>query len=267
MLKVKLIESTPNPEKIVAAAAKLCYSQVGIDEILENLDEQKTNKFINMLMTFGHQSPIEHVSFTFAVEGISRSLTHQLVRHRVASYSQQSQRYVQLKQFEYIIPPNIEKDEGAKKIFMQSMNRIQEEYNQLVGILCKNEMEDLVKEYLGAEKLINSEDIEEKQYKILRSKAEKKAIEDARYVFPNACETKIIVTMNARELIHFFNQRCCNRAQWEIRIMAKTMLLQARKVAPILFKYAGPSCVSGSCPEGNMCCGKTLDVRKEYEVK
>ena len=267
MLVVKLIEHTPSPEKIVAAAAKLCYSQVGVDEILENLDDEKTGKFLDMLMAYGHHSPIEHVSFTFAIEGISRSLTHQLVRHRVASYSQQSQRYVKLEGFEYIIPPDIEKDQQAKKIFIESMNRVQIEYNQLVEILCKNELDNLIKEYLSNEKMISAEEIEGKQYKILKSKAEKKAIEDARYVFPNACATKIIVTMNARELIHFFNQRCCTRAQWEIRQMAKTMLMQARIVAPVLFKYAGPSCVSGPCPEGNMCCGKIMDIRKEYEMK
>lgn len=267
MLVVKLIEHTPSPEKIVAAAAKLCYSQVGVDEILENLDEEKTQKFLDMLMNYGHHSPIEHVSFTFAIEGISRSLTHQLVRHRVASYSQQSQRYVKLEQFEYVIPPNIEKNKKAKKIFVESMNRVQIEYNQLVEILCKNELDNLIKEYLNNEKFTNPEEIQGKQYIILKSKAEKKAIEDARYVFPNACETKIIVTMNARELIHFFNHRCCNRAQWEIRQMAKTMLMQARKVAPVLFKYAGPSCVNGPCPEGTMCCGKTMEVRKEYEIK
>ena len=140
MLKVKLIEHTPNPEKVVASAAKLCYSQVGVDEILENLDEEKTQKFLDMLMTYGHHSPIEHVSFTFAIEGVSRSLTHQLVRHRVASYSQQSQRYVKLQQFEYIIPPDIEKNEDTKELFMKSMKRVQEEYNQLVEILCKNEL-------------------------------------------------------------------------------------------------------------------------------
>ncbi|MGV8983516.1 FAD-dependent thymidylate synthase [Clostridium sp.] len=267
MLVVKLIEHTPNPEKVIAAAAKLCYSPVGVDEILESLDEKKTEKLLDMLMTYGHHSPIEHVSFTFAIEGISRSLTHQLVRHRVASYSQQSQRYVKLEQFEYIIPPNIEKNEDAKKIFIESMNRVQIEYNQLVEILCKNELDILIKECLSLEKLVSPEEIEKKKYITLKSKAEKKAIEDARYVFPNACETKIIVTMNARELIHFFNQRCCNRAQWEIRQMAKTMLMQARVVAPTLFKHAGPSCVSGPCPEGTMCCGKTMDIRKEYEVK
>jgi thymidylate synthase (FAD) len=267
MLKVKLIEHTPNPEKVVASAAKLCYSQVGVDEILENLDEEKTQKFLDMLMTYGHHSPIEHVSFTFAIEGVSRSLTHQLVRHRVASYSQQSQRYVRLEQFEYIIPPNIEENEKAKEIFMKSMNRVQEEYNQLVEILSTEELKNLVKEYLNDKGLVDFEGIEGKQYRIIKNKAEKKAIEDARYVFPNACETKIIATMNARELMHFFNHRCCNRAQWEIREMAKEMLMQARKVAPVLFKYAGPSCVKGPCPEGSMCCGKMLDIRREYEVK
>ena len=141
-------------------------------------------------MTYGHHSPIEHVSFTFAVEGISRSLTHQLVRHRVASYSQQSQRYVKLEQFEYIIPPDIEKNEDTKKIFIKSMNRVQEEYNQLVEILCRNELDNLIKEYLNHKKLINPEEIEEKQYIILKGKAEKKAIEDARYVFPNAVKLK-----------------------------------------------------------------------------
>ncbi|HEY8889257.1 MAG TPA: FAD-dependent thymidylate synthase [Clostridium sp.] len=267
MLKVKLIEHTPNPEKVIAAAAKLCYSAVGVDEIMENLNEKKTYKLLDMLMSYGHHSPIEHVSFTFAIEGISRSLTHQLVRHRVASYSQQSQRYVKLEQFEYIIPPNIEKDDGAKEIFIASMNRVQEDYNKLVEILCKNELTNIITEYLSTSNLKNLEEIDEKQYRMLKGKAEKKAIEDARYVFPNACETKIIVTMNARELIHFFNHRCCNRAQWEIRKMAKTMLMQARTIAPELFKYAGPSCVNGPCPEGGMSCGKMLDIRKEYETK
>ena len=102
-LKVKLIQYTKEAEKTIAAAAKLCYSAVGVDDIVSNLNEENVEKFLNMLMSYGHQSPIEHVSFTFAVEGVSRSLTHQLVRHRIASYSQQSQRYVKLNQFEYIV--------------------------------------------------------------------------------------------------------------------------------------------------------------------
>lgn len=241
-LKVKLIEHTPNPEKVIASAAKLCYSAVGIDEIEENLQGEKATKFLNMLMSYGHESPIEHVSFTFAVEGVSRSLTHQLVRHRLASYSQQSQRYVKLSQFQYIVPPEIKKDEEAKKIYIEAMENSQEAYNKLADILKNNHIKNGM----------NS------------PAAEKKAIEDARYVFPNACETKIMLTMNARSLVNFFKHRCCNRAQWEIRALANEMLKQVKEVAPVLFKYSGPSCLNGVCPEGKMTCGKKDEVRKMY---
>ena len=134
-LKVKLMAHTPNPDAIVAAAAKLCYSPVGVDGIMEKLDDEEVAKFVNTLVNMGHESPIEHVSFTFAIEGISRSCSHQIVRHRIASFSQQSQRYVKLDQFEYIIPPEIEKNEKAKEIFIQSMNKCQEDYDKLVEIL------------------------------------------------------------------------------------------------------------------------------------
>ncbi|WML36287.1 FAD-dependent thymidylate synthase [Clostridium sp. OS1-26] len=244
-LKVRLIEHTPNPEKVIAASAKLCYSAVGVDEIEKNLDEDKALKFLNMLMSYGHESPVEHVSFTFAIEGVSRSLTHQLVRHRLASYSQQSQRYVRLEQFQYIIPPEIEKDNEVRKIFIDSMERSQESYSQLTEILkdkhIKNGMDPIA--------------------------AEKRAIEDARYVFPNACETKIMVTMNARTLMNFFKHRCCNRAQWEIKALADEMLKQVKDIAPILFKYSGPSCLNSACPEGRMTCGKIEEVRKSYSIK
>jgi thymidylate synthase (FAD) len=243
-LKVKLIEHTPEPEKVIAAAAKLCYSAVSIDEIQEKLDRENTEKFLNMLMSYGHESPIEHVSFTFAVEGVSRSLTHQLVRHRLASYSQQSQRYVKLEQFEYVVPPEINKNEKARSIFVHSMQESQNAYNDLVEILKEKYVEE------GCNLL----------------SAEKRAIEDARYVFPNACETKIIVTMNARSLMNFFRHRCCNRAQWEIRTLADEMLSVSKKVAPILFKYAGPACLNGICPEGKMCCGKMEAVRAKYKT-
>ena len=229
-LKVKLIEYTPNPEKVIASAAKLCYSASSIDDILEGLDEENVESFLKRLMSYGHASPIEHVSFTFGVEGVSRSLTHQLVRHRIASYSQQSQRYVKLNQFEYIVPPEIEKDDNAKKIFVEAMENSQKAYDEIVDILREKHMES------GMKKLA----------------AEKKAIEDARYVFPNACETKIVLTMNARSLMNFFEHRCCNRAQWEIHALADEMLKQVREVAPILFKKAGPSCVAGKCPEGKI---------------
>ncbi len=241
-LKVKLIEHTPNPEKVIASAAKLCYSASSVEDILEGLDEESVESFLQRLMSYGHASPIEHVSFTFGVEGVSRSLTHQLVRHRIASYSQQSQRYVRLNQFEYIVPPEVEKDDNAKQIFVETMESSQRAYDQIVDILREKHIKN------GMKKLA----------------AEKKAIEDARYVFPNACETKIVLTMNARSLMNFFEHRCCNRAQWEIHALADEMLKQVREVAPILFKKAGPSCVKGICPEGTMTCGNVEEVRKKY---
>lgn len=241
-LKVKLVEYTPNPEKVIAAAAKLCYSAIGIEELEKKVDDEGAKKFLNMLMSYGHESPIEHVSFTFAIEGVSRSLSHQLVRHRIASYSQQSQRYVKLKQFEYVVPPEIDKDADARKIFINAMENSQEAYDQLADILKEKYIKD------GIEPI----------------SAEKKAIEDARYVFPNACETKVIFTMNARSLMNFFKHRCCNRAQWEIRNLADEMVILVKKAAPIIFQNAGPSCVNGICPEGKMTCGKVEEVRKKY---
>lgn len=249
-MKVNLITHTPDAEKIVAAAAKLCYSQVGVDDILDNLTPEKVDKFLDMLMGLGHQSPIEHVSYTFAIEGVSRVLTHQLVRHRIASYSQQSQRYVKLEKFEFIVPPSIEKNQDAKEIFTKAMENDLESYRNIATIL----EDQYVEEYI-------SEGMSEKS---ARRMAEKKAIEDARFVFPNACETKIVVTMNARTLIHFFAHRCCNRAQWEIRDLAKSMLKEVKAVSPTLFKLSGPPCVKGGCVEGNMTCGKIDEVRAEY---
>lgn len=265
MLKVRLIEHTPNPERVIASAAKLCYSPVGVDEILEGLDNEKTEKFLTMLMNYGHYSPIEHVSFTFAIEGVSRSLTHQLVRHRVASYSQQSQRYVKLKAFEYIIPPSIENNEEAKKIFLAAMKKDQEDYDKISEILFKKSYEDMLLDFMNKENINDENLIDKKVLSKIKNQAQKKAIEDARYIFPNACETKIIVTMNARELMHFFAHRCCNRAQWEIRNMAEEMLKEAKKVAPILFKNAGPSCVNKACPEGSMTCGEIISIREKYK--
>lgn len=218
LMKVKLINFTPQPEKTIAAAARLCYSPIGAEDILEDFTEDKVEKFLNHLVELGHQSPIEHATFTFAIEGVSRALTHQLVRHRIASYSQQSQRYVSENQFSYIIPPSIQKDSKALALFKEKMNQIQETYNELAQIVPN---------------------------------------EDARYILPNACETKIVCTFNTRSLYNFFQHRCCNRAQWEIRKLANKMLIEVKKVAPILFAKAGPSCVTkGYCPEGKMSCGR-----------
>ena len=225
MIKVKLLEHTPHPERVVAMAARLCYSASGAEELAEKMTDEQVEKLVNKIIQMGHASTMEHVSFTFGIEGVSRVLTHQLVRHRLASYSQQSQRYVAEHDFEYILPPSIADRPEAMERFEALMENIQQAYNDLVEA--------------GVPK------------------------EDARYVLANATETKIVVTMNARSLMHFFNLRCCNRAQWEIRELAYKMLAEAKAVAPLLFKNAGASCVAaGHCPEGAMTCGKFAEMIK-----
>ena len=189
------------------------------------MTDEQVEKLVDKIIKMGHASTMEHVSFTFGIEGVSRVLTHQLVRHRLASYSQQSQRYVAEHDFEYILPPSIAERPEASERFKALMENIQQAYNDLVEA--------------GVPK------------------------EDARYVLANATETKIVVTMNARSLMHFFNLRCCNRAQWEIRELAYKMLAEAKAVAPLLFKNAGASCVAtGHCPEGAMTCGKFAEMIK-----
>lgn len=252
MLKVELLRYTPDGEKLVASAAKLCYSPVGINQIEEGLDEDKVSRFLDLLMDLGHESPIEHVNFTFGVEGVSRTLSHQLVRHRIASYSQQSQRYVRLSQFEYIIPPAIENNKEAKAIFIKAMEQDQKYYDEISAILFNEHYNKYINEGL--------------KEKAAKAKAEKEAIEDSRYIFPNACETKIVFTMNARALLNFFRLRSCNRAQWEIRELAIQMLKEVRKVYPVLFKNAGPGCINGPCPEGTMTCGKIVQVREKFKT-
>lgn len=252
ILKVELLRYTPDGEKLISSAAKLCYSPVGVGNIEKDLDEEGIESFLEMLVKLGHESPIEHVSFTFGIDGVSRTLTHQLVRHRIASFSQQSQRYVKLNQFEYIIPPSIEKDREAKKLFIEAMESDQEYYDKLTDILYEKHFKAFIEDG--------------KSKKQASQAAEKQAIEDARYVFPNACETKIVATMNARSLFNFFALRTCNRAQWEIRKLAIEMLKEVKKVYPILFKNAGPGCVRRACPEGPMTCGKMKEVRKQFKA-
>ena len=134
-MNVELLQYTPEPEKIIAAAAKLCYSSSGIDGILDGLDEEKTEKFLKRLMSMGHESPIEHITFTFGIEGVSRSLLAQFTRHRIASNSVKSQRYVKEGQFEFITPPEIEKIPEAKAAFLKAMEDDIKSYNELADIL------------------------------------------------------------------------------------------------------------------------------------
>lgn len=250
--KVSLLTHTPEPEKYIAAAAKLCYSSSDIGDLLNNLSQENIESFVANLSSMGHESPFEHVSFTFGIEGVSRSLTHQLVRHRIgASYSQKSQRYVTEGQFEYVIPPSIENNKEAKKLFIEAMEDDQKRYDQIVAILAKEHIERF-----------KAAGQDEKKAK---REANKKAIEDARFILPNACETKIVVTMNARALFNFFALRCCTRAQWEIRTLAIAMLKAVKEVAPTVFENCGPGCVRGKCPEGKMSCGRMVEIRQKYK--
>ncbi len=249
-MRVKLLCFTPEPEKTVACAAKLCYAAADIDTVREGLTEEKTASFVDMLREIGHESPIEHVSFTFGIEGVSRSLLAQITRHRLASYSVQSQRYVKEGHFDFVLPPEIEALPEAKEEFLRAMEEDAEHYLRLTELLQEKHYEAFLKE-----------GIEPKE---ARRKAEKKAIEDARFVLPNACATKLICTMNARSLLNFFTHRCCNRAQWEIRALAIEMLKEVRAVAPHIFEKAGPPCLRGSCPEGKMSCGRAEEVRERF---
>lgn len=250
-MHVTLIASTPNPEKAVAAAAKLCYSESDAMHLMDGMDDKAAGKFVEMLASYGHESPIEHVSFTFAIEGVSRALLAQITRHRLASYSVQSQRYVKQEHFEYITPPEIAKDPEAVKVYDEAMQYSVDAYNRLADLLEERHYQEFLREGMPE--------------KTARSKAEKKAIEDARFVLPNACETKMVMTMNARSLLNFFRMRCCNRAQWEIRALAKEMFRLCYEQAPTIFANAGPSCCAGPCPEGKMTCGKCSEIREEYE--
>lgn len=217
-MDVTLLYHTPEPERAVATAARLCYAPVGGRELMESLTDEKIRKVLTTIMASGHFSTLEHASYTFAVEGVSRALTHQLVRHRLASYNQQSQRYVKFKEEPPIVrPTSVDTNPDAAQAFDEAIEACWQAYDKLVqaGVPA----------------------------------------EDARYILPNACETKIVVTMNIRELMHFFSNRCCNRAQWEIRELAWKMLELVRPTAPFIFRTAGPGCMRGACPEGKMCCG------------
>ena len=248
-MRVELISHTADADKLSAAAAQGCTDPRPSDELFRGMDQNTAEIILDIVLPSGHHSVIEHTSFTFAVEGVSRSLTHQLVRHRIASYSQQSQRYVRFDDPDYITPGTIERSQGeeadttgeelkpgesnnGKEIFDEAMKCAWDSYGKLVemGIPA----------------------------------------EDARYVLPNAATNNITITMNARSLIHFFSIRCCTRAQWEIRVLAKKMLELVKEAAPHIFKNAGASCdLRGYCPEFESCgrAPRLEDIKKAYAEK
>jgi len=218
-MKITLLNYTKNPEETVAQAAKLCYSTKSIAQIEESISKEKPDRIIAKIIKLGHYSVLEHASFTFGIEGISRVTSHQLVRHRLASFSQKSQRYTKIgEKQQFVIPEKIKSDSDLLLKFQELANQSFILYREMLA-----------------------KDI---------------PAEDARYILPQAITTSIIFTANARELIHFFRLRCCNRAQWEIREMAIEMLKIVKEIAPHIFATAGPSCLMGPCPEGEMSCGK-----------
>lgn len=250
MATVTLLAYTPQPEHLVASAAKLCYSPASIGTLRDGLTDEKAASFVEMLTEIGHESPIEHASFTFGIEGVSRALLAQITRHRIASFSVQSQRYVREAQFEYVVPPAVADDPEAREEYVRAMEAAQAAYDRLADRL--------------AARYAREKQAEGMDEKAAARAAEKQAIEDARFVLPNACTTKMVVTMNARSLQNFFSHRCCNRAQWEIRGVADQMLALCLRAAPHLFFHSGPPCARGGCTEGKMTCGKMREVREKY---
>lgn len=237
-LNVTLLSHTPDPERAVAAAGRLCYSSSTAAELREQMTGEEIQKLIKLLVNSGHLSTFEHASFTFGVDGISRACSHQLVRHRLASYSQQSQRYVHFAgDSGFVVPPRIAADPESMAVFQEAMGSARDAYDRLVEI--------------GRERGLGKEAIQE----------------DARFVLPNAAETRLVVTMNARELLHFYRVRCCRRAQWEINTLAWRMLFLARGAAPLLFRKAGPSCLHGRCHEGKMYCGEDYTEEEVAEME
>ena len=217
-MPVELLYHTPDPERAIATAARLCYAPVGAAELMETMPEERVRSVLTTIMSSGHFSTLEHASYTFAIDGVSRALTHQLVRHRIASFNQQSQRYVKFTDGVAVVKPaSVTASPEKEAVFDEAIEACVSAYRKLLdaGVPA----------------------------------------EDARYLLPNAAESKIVVTMNVRELLHFFSLRCCNRAQWEIRDMAHRMLELARPTAPFVFADAGAPCVRGACPEGKMTCG------------
>ena len=226
VMHVVLLAHTPNPDELVAAAARLCYRDVAASTLLQSEGENLSRKLIADLFTSGHTSTFEHVSFTFGIDGLSRVASHQLVRHRLASFSQQSQRYVKMTYDpeSVIVPPSVQNNPEAVRVFQECVRAAQEAYSKMIA--------------LGIPK------------------------EDARFILPHGHSTRLVLTMNARELHHFFSLRLCRRAQWEIHELARKMLGLCREIAPVLFEKAGPSCIFGKCEEAHSCGKPYIDMEE-----
>ena len=213
-MRVRLIQHTPEPLRTLYVAARTCYSPAGPLSI-EEATREKIETLIEKVFRSGHESILEHVSFTFGIEGVSRVLTHQLVRHRIASFSQQSQRYVKMEEG-VVVPPSIKKKREAMELFQKGIDHAWEIYRGLLEMGIKKE--------------------------------------DARFILPNATPSSIVMTMNLRELIHTSGLRLCFRAQWEIRMLFTYIKREVKKVDRFLADFLQPRCIHlGYCPEKKTC--------------
>jgi len=227
-MKVYLLSNTPGPDGLVAAAARICYSDATASDLLERESAALSTRLLKELRLSGHHSPFEHVSFSFGVDGLSRVASHQLVRHRIASFSQQSQRYVKAGSADIVVPPSVVGNSEASELFAQQAKSACDAYEKLVSMGIP--------------------------------------AEDARFILPHGWETRLVLTMNARELHHFFNLRLCRRSQWEIRELARLMLIECRNAAPVIFETAGPFCLAGGCRESRSC-GRPYDGMEDLLAK
>lgn len=253
--KVILLNHTPEPEKMITAAAKLCYSNSRPSELYDNLTDEQIEKFLDMIMKLGHGSILEHVVFNFAIEDISRVTEVQLVRHRTASPSIQSGRYVK-RDPHYIVPSEILDDPVAFEMYEFACQRSTQAYLDIVDRLEHIHVARALNIDVAQAYTMSSDERTLKLYEKERVKVEKKAIEDARYVTPQSLRTHGVYSIDLRNLIHFIQKRKCKRAQEEIRKVAQQMYDLIAPLLPTIIKYIGAPCELGSCPEGNMCCGE-----------
>ena len=212
-LAVTLLTHTPEPDRAVAAAGRLCYAPVSAAELTEQMTDGDVARLVRGLVASGHHSALEHATFTFAVDGVSRACTHQLVRHRVASYNQQSQRYVNFSHTDsFVVPPSVAANAAAELVFLRAMDQAREAYDQLVE--------------LG----------------LAEGRSRESVQEDARFVLPNAAPTNFHVMVNFAEMLHICDLRLCVRAQWEIRRMVAMMRAEIKHVLPEIAVFLQPKC-------------------------
>ena len=214
-LSVMEIAHTDRPLETIYKAARQCYARGSVVD-MEPVSYDKMAGLVRRCISSGHMSVLEHVSFTFAISGVSRALSHQLVRHRIASYSQQSQRFVKSGEIEYVCPPSLKDETSAEReFFIEGMKTVEHAYRILLDSV---------------------------------------PAEDARFILPNATATNIVMTMNCRELLHFIEERCCPKSQWEIYGLAWKIRDCLDVIFPEVFETAGPKCWRmGYCPEGKGC--------------